>query len=89
MQEIDYYRTQSGLADQTLSQQDYEYTYFKSVSGLADGLAIDDYKTAFYKAETGFSSQVDAEYAYFLANAAGGTSFMSLEDLKKIFFDSM
>jgi hypothetical protein len=89
MQEIDYYRTQSGLSDQTLSQQDYEYTYFKNASGLDAGLTIDDYKTAFYKDETGFSSQVDAEYAYFLANATGGTNLMSLEDLKKIFFDSM
>ena len=86
MQEIDYYRTQSGLSDQTLSQQDYEYTYFKDSSGLPEGLSIDDYKTAFYAMETGASNKVDAEYEYFLANS-GGTRAMSLEDLKKIFFD--
>lgn len=86
MQEIDYYRTQSGSSDPTLSQQDYEYIYFKDSSGLPEGLSIDDYKTAFYAMETGAPSQVDAEYAYFLANS-GGTREMSLEDLKKIFFD--
>lgn len=87
MLEIDYYRTQSGLADATLSQQDYEYAYFRDVSGLADGLTIDDYKRKFFADETGYESQVDGEYWYY-ANAVGTTNFqLSLEDLKRIFFD--
>ena len=83
MEEIDYYRTQSGLAA-GLSQQDYEYEYFKTASGLSAGLSIDDYKTGYYAAQTGFKDQVTAEYAYFLTNS-GGTRSMSLEDLKKKF----
>lgn len=87
MQEIDYYRTQSGLTDPTLSQHDYEYAYFKLVSGLPDGLAIDDYKQKFFEDETGFKSQVDGEYWYY-ANETENTDFkLSLEDLKRIFFD--
>lgn len=87
MDEIDYYRTQSGLSDIKLSQQDYEYAYFRNVSGLADGLAIDDYKRKFFADETGYESQVDGEYWYY-ANATSTTNpKVSLEDLKKIFFD--
>lgn len=86
MEEIDYYRTQSGLSNPDLSQQDYEYEYFKNVSGLAAGLAIDDYKTAFYASETGYSSLVDAEYWYFAQEVSDLSGIKSLEDLKQIFF---
>lgn len=87
MQEIDYYRTQSGLTDETLSQHDYEYEYFKNVSGLPDGLAIDDYKQKFFFDETGYPMITDSEYWYY-ANETENTDFqLSLEDLKRIFFD--
>lgn len=87
MEEIEYYRTQSGLSDVTLSQADYEYEYFKNASGLPDHLAIDDYKQKFFEDETGYAHLVDGEYWYY-ANATENTDFkLSLEDLKKIFFD--
>lgn len=87
MEQIAYYRIQSGLADTKLSQQDYEYAYFKTASGLAAGLAIDDYKKAFYTAQTGLDNREDAEYKYFKTGASDTTGTKSLEDLKKIFFD--
>lgn len=87
MQEIDYYRTQSGLTDPTLSLADYEYEYFKNVSGLPDGLAIDDYKQKFFFDQTGYPMYTDGEYWYY-ANETENTDFkLSLEDLKRIFFD--
>jgi hypothetical protein len=87
MEEIDYYRTQSGLSDVTLSQADYEYEYFKNVSGLPDGLSIDDYKQKFFFDETGYPQVVDGEYWYY-ANETENTDFqLSLEDLKRIFFN--
>lgn len=88
MQEIDYYRTQSGLP-YGLSQQDYEYAYFKTASGLPAGLSIDDYKTKFYATATGKTTQVDAEYAYFAAQVGATDQKRSLEDLKELFFSSL
>jgi hypothetical protein len=87
MEEIAYYRTQSGLADATLSQPDYEYAYFKTASALATGLTLDDYKLGFYKAQTGLPNRADAEYKYFKTQTSDTTGTKSLEDLKKIFFD--
>lgn len=87
MERIDYYRTVSGLTDPSLSLADYEYEYFKNVSGLPDGLAIDDYKQKFFFDETGYKHVLDGEYWYY-ANETGNTDFkLSLEDLKAIFFD--
>jgi hypothetical protein len=87
MEEITYYRIQSGLAATDLSQPDYEYEYFKNVSGLDAGLTIDDYKATFYTAETGLANREDAEYQYFKTETSDTTGTKSLEDLKKIFFD--
>ena len=87
MEQIAYYRTQSGIADTKLSLGDYEYAYFKTASGLAAGLAIDDYKKAFYTAQTGLPNRADAEYKYFKTQTSDTTGTKSLEDLKKIFFD--
>jgi hypothetical protein len=87
MEEIAYYRTQSGLADTKLSQTDYEYVYFKTASALATGLTLDDYKLGFYKAQTGLANREDAEYKYFTTVSGDTTGTKSLEDLKKIFFD--
>jgi hypothetical protein len=87
MEQIAYYRTQSGIADATLSQLDYEYAYFKTASALATGLTLNDYKLGFYKAQTGLANRQDAEYKYFKTQTSDTTGTKSLEDLKKIFFD--
>lgn len=86
MEEIDYYRTQSGLP-QGLAQEDYELSYFQQVSGLPVGLTIDDYKQKFFETETGYSNVVDGEYWYYAQETSTTNPQVSVEDLKKIFFD--
>jgi hypothetical protein len=87
MEEIAYYRAQSGLAATDLSQPDYEYAYFKTVSGIPASRTLDDHKIAFYTAQTGLANREDAEYKYFTTVSGDTTGKKSLEDLKKIFFD--
>lgn len=85
-EEIDFYRTQTGLPF-GLSVQDYEYEYFKNLSGLSTGLAIDDYKRKVFEATTGYPSQVDGEYWYYASLLGLSEPKISLEDMKKQFFD--
>lgn len=87
MEEIDYYRTQTGLPN-GLSQNDYEYVYYGSLSGLPVGLTIDDYKRKVFEDATGYKSQPDGEYWYFAGLVGVTDQTKSLEDLKKLFFDS-
>jgi len=86
-EEIDYYRTVSGLAA-GLSLDDYKYAYFKAESGLAAGLSLEDYRSAFYKAETGHSSVQDGERAYYAAQLGLTNSKLAVDDLRQMFLDS-
>jgi hypothetical protein len=86
-EEIDYYRTVSGLAT-GLSLDDYKYAYFKTASGLADGLSMEDYRSAFYLAETGYASIQDGERAYYAIELGIPDSRLAVDDLRQMFLDS-
>lgn len=86
-EEIDYYRTVSGLAA-GLSLDDYKYAYFKTASGLAAGLSLPDYQSAFYKAETGYDSIQDGERAYYAIELGIPDTRLAVDDLRQMFLDS-
>jgi hypothetical protein len=88
MEEIDYYRSVSGLSDTKLSLDDYKYAYFKSVSGLAAGLSLNDYARAFYEAETGYANFEDGERAYYAIQLGIPDSRLAVDDLRQMFLDS-
>jgi hypothetical protein len=86
-EEIDYYRTVSGLAA-GLSLDDYKYAYFKAESGLPAGLSMEDYRSAFYKAETGYDSVQDGERAYYAIELGIPDTRLAVDDLRQMFLDS-
>jgi hypothetical protein len=85
--EIDYYRTVSGLAA-GLSLDDYKYAYFKTASGLANGLSVEDYRRSFYEAQTGYKSIQDGERAYYEAQLGLTNSKLAVDDLRQMFLDA-
>ena len=64
------------------------YAYFKTASGLPDGLSLQDYRSAFYEAETGYSSIQDGERAYYAIELGIPDTRLAVDDLRQMFLDS-
>lgn len=85
MDDLEYYRTKTGLPFES-SRPDLERAYFQQMSGLPDGLRVDDYKHAFFSAETGEQSAAAAELAYYASKVKDPVG-KSISDLRREFFN--